>query len=204
MPYKNLTDLNRVISLAKPEGVIRTFWASYQEGLQYQAWLEGKQAEYDVIFPKTEEVLATETDEEGNEAPVMTTDEEGNEVQATKQVPIDYSENESYVTFDEWMAEREVVTLTRTVFDEEGNEVEESYEADGDLIRSFKVGVIPPFEESDLHHQKVANNAQVYLDSTDWIVTKIAELQLEGENVDALKTKYATELAERKVMRELI
>jgi hypothetical protein len=157
MNYKSLTDVQRVISLAKPEGVIRTFWASYQEGLQYQEWLDGKQAEYDVLWPADEEVLVTETDEEGNEAPVMTTDEEGNEVQATKQVPIDYSDNEDYVTFDEWMAEREVVTLTRTVFDEDGNEVEEEYEADGDLIRSFEANpdAFAVFEQSDLYREFV-------------------------------------------------
>ena len=200
MNYKSLTDVQRVISLAKPEGVIRTFWASYQEGLQYQAWLDGKQAEYDVLWPTYEAVAVL--DEEG--LPVMVADEDGNETAQTKQVPIDYSDNEAYVTFDEWMAEREVVTLTRTVFDEEGNEVEESYEADGDLIRSFEVGVIPPFEESDLHLQMVKDKAQAHLNSTDWIVTKIAEIQLEGGDVEALKVKYATELTERKLMRELI
>jgi hypothetical protein len=200
MNYKSLTDVQRVISLAKPEGVIHTFWASYQEGLQYQEWLDGKQAEYDVLWP-TDEAVAV-LDEEG--LPVMVADEDGNEVQATKQVPIDYSDNEDYVTFDEWMAEREVVTLTRTVFDEDGNEVEEEYEADGDLIRSFEVGAIPPFEESDLHLQMVKDKAQAYLNSTDWIVTKIAEIQLAGGDVEALKAKYATELTERKLMRELI
>jgi hypothetical protein len=200
MNYKSLTDVQRVISLAKPEGVIRTFWASYQEGLQYQAWLESKQAEYDVLWPTTKAVAVL--DEDGS--PVMVADEDGNETAQTKQVAIDYSENEAYVTFDEWMAEREVVTLTRTVFNEDGNEVDESYEAEGDLIRSFEVGVIPPFEESDLHLQMVKDKAQAYLDSTDWIVTKIAEIQLAGGDVEALKVKYATELTERKLMRELI
>jgi hypothetical protein len=153
MNYKSLTDVKRVISLAKPEGVIRTFWDSYQEGLQYQAWLEGKQAEYDVLWP-TDEAVAV-LDEEG--LPVMVVDEDGNETAQTKQVPIDYSEDETYVTFDEWMAEREVVTLTRTVFDEEGNEVEESYEADGDLIRSFEANpdTFAVFEQSDLYREFV-------------------------------------------------
>jgi hypothetical protein len=153
MPYKNLFDLERVISLAKPEAVVRLFWASYQEGLQYQAWLEGKQAEYDVLWPTTEDVAVL--DEEG--LPVMVVDEDGNETAQTKQVPIDYSDNEAYVTFDEWMAEREVVTLTRTVFDEEGNEVEESYEADGELIRSFEANpdAFAVFEQSDLYREFV-------------------------------------------------
>jgi hypothetical protein len=155
MNYKSKSDVELVISLAKPEAVVRLFWASYQEGLQYQAWLEQMQSDYDALYPKTETVLVTETDEEGNEAPAMTTDEDGNEFQATKQVPIDYSDNESYVTFDEWMAEREVVTLTRTIIDEDGNEVEESYEADGDLIRSFEANpdAFAVFEESELYRE---------------------------------------------------
>jgi hypothetical protein len=153
MNYKSLADVQRVISLAKPEAVVRLFWASYQEGLQYQAWLEGKQAEYDVLWPTTEDVAVL--DEEG--LPVMVVDEDGNETAQTKQVPIDYSDNEAYVTFDEWMAEREVVTLTRKVFDEEGNEVEESYEADGELIRSFEANpdTFAVFEQSDLYREFV-------------------------------------------------
>jgi hypothetical protein len=139
MNYKSKSDVELVISLAKPEGVVRTFWASYQEGLQYQAWLEQMQSDYDALYPKTKEV--TEVDEEG--------------VEITRFVAFDYSKDETYVTFDEWMAEREVVTLTRTVFDEEGNEVEESYEADGDLIRSFEANpdAFAVFEESDLHRE---------------------------------------------------
>jgi hypothetical protein len=139
MPYKNLFDLERVISLAKPKAVVRLFWASYQEGLQYQAWLEQMQSDYNALYPKTKEV--TEVDEEG--------------VEITRFVAFDYSKDESYVTFDEWMAEREVVTLTRTVFDEDGNEVEEEYEADGDLIRSFEANpdAFAVFEESELYRE---------------------------------------------------
>ena len=48
------------------------------------------------------------------------------------------------------------------------------------------------------------SEAKAYLASTDWIVTKIAELQLEGVDVEPLKTKYADELAERKLMREVV
>jgi hypothetical protein len=134
MIYKSKSDVELVISLAKPEGVIRTFWDSYQEGLQYQAWLEQMQSDYDALYPATEEV--TEVDEEG--------------VETVKVVQL-----EQPVTFDEWMAEREVVTLTRNVFDEDGNEVEESYEDYADLIRSFEANsdTFAVFEESDLYRE---------------------------------------------------
>jgi hypothetical protein len=134
MVYKSKSDVELVISLAKPEAVVKLFWASYQEGLQYQAWLEQMKIDYDALYPGTEEV--TEVDEEG--------------VETVKVVQL-----EQPVTFEEWIAEREVVTLTRTVFDEEGNEVEEEYEADGDLIRSFEANpdAFAVFEESDLYRE---------------------------------------------------
>ena len=46
--------------------------------------------------------------------------------------------------------------------------------------------------------------ALIYLASTDWIITKITELQLEGVDVEPLKVKYADELAKRKLMREVV
>ena len=59
--------------------------------------------------------------------------------------------------------------------------------------------------ESDEYKNLIAiSEAKSYLASTDWIVTKIAELQLEGVDVEPLKTKYADELAERKLMREVV
>ena len=56
----------------------------------------------------------------------------------------------------------------------------------------------------DAKAEQAKAEAQQYLNETDWIVTKIAEIQLEGGDVEALKVKYATKLAERKLMRELI
>jgi len=56
----------------------------------------------------------------------------------------------------------------------------------------------------DAKAEQVKAEAQQYLNETDWIVTKIVEIQLAGGDVEALKTKYATELAERKLMREVI
>jgi hypothetical protein len=67
--------------------------------------------------------------------------------------------------------------------------------------------IAPQFTDEELAEQKAEQakaEAQQYLNETDWIVVKIAEIQLEGGDVEALKTKYATELAERKIMRELI
>ena len=60
---------------------------------------------------------------------------------------------------------------------------------------------VPTAEELET---KAKLEAQQYLNETDWIVTKIAELQIEGGDVEALILKYESELAKRKVMRDLI
>ena len=59
-------------------------------------------------------------------------------------------------------------------------------------------------EALDAENAQKVSEAKSYLASTDWIVTKIAEIQLEGGDVEPLKTKYEVELAERKVMREVV
>jgi len=59
-------------------------------------------------------------------------------------------------------------------------------------------------EALDAENAQKVSEAKAYLASTDWIVTKIAELQLEGVDVEPLKVKYAAELAERKLMREVV
>ena len=46
--------------------------------------------------------------------------------------------------------------------------------------------------------------AKQYLAESDWIVTKIAEAQIEGLDTTALKAKYIDELSHRKLMRDVI
>lgn len=60
-----------------------------------------------------------------------------------------------------------------------------------------------PLTPEEIKEEK-AYEAKLYLLNTDWIVTKISELQLEGVDVEPLKVKYAAELAERKLMREVV
>jgi hypothetical protein len=67
--------------------------------------------------------------------------------------------------------------------------------------------IAPQFTDEEIAKQKAEQakaEAQQYLNETDWIVVKIAEIQLAGGDVEVLKVKYATELSERKLMRELI
>lgn len=46
--------------------------------------------------------------------------------------------------------------------------------------------------------------AKQYLSESDWIVTKIAEADIEGLDTTALKAKYIDELSHRKLMRDVI
>jgi len=65
----------------------------------------------------------------------------------------------------------------------------------------------PEFTEAELADQKKANDiteAKQYLAESDWIVTKIAEAQIEGLDITALKAKYIDELSHRKLMRDVI
>jgi hypothetical protein len=77
------------------------------------------------------------------------------------------------------------------------------------LAKATAIAYIPPppptqEELEEQARQEKVSEAAAYLAYTDWIVTKIAEIQLAGGDVEALKVKYATELSERKLMRELI
>ena len=46
--------------------------------------------------------------------------------------------------------------------------------------------------------------AKKYLAESDWIVTKIAEADIEGRDTTDLKAKYIDKLSHRKLMREVI
>lgn len=46
--------------------------------------------------------------------------------------------------------------------------------------------------------------AKAYLFETDWIISKMAEANLNGVDISALATKYSVELTEREAARTLI
>ena len=53
-------------------------------------------------------------------------------------------------------------------------------------------------------NQVKVSEAKTYLSSTDWIVIKINEAQVLGEDINPLLTEYTTELQERQSARDLI
>jgi len=52
--------------------------------------------------------------------------------------------------------------------------------------------------------EKIINEKKGFLSSTDWIVVKIAEIQLSGEQIDEMLIKYSDILEERKSARMFI
>lgn len=103
MIYKTKEDVERVISLRKPEAVINVFIESYLQGLEYESWIESNKAEYDSLFPVTID---------GD--PIYDVDE--TTVIGYVQVP-----NPDFIDFDTWMAETTPVEIgTKDVLGEDG------------------------------------------------------------------------------------
>ena len=65
----------------------------------------------------------------------------------------------------------------------------------------------PAFTAEELAGQETEtaiSEAKEYLTKTDWIVIKITEASIKGDNVTDMLNKYSAELAERAIKRELI
>lgn len=57
---------------------------------------------------------------------------------------------------------------------------------------------------AEKQRQEALAEAQAYLTSTDYVVTKMAEAQVMGEDITAIKAEYADVLAEREAKRQFI
>ena len=65
----------------------------------------------------------------------------------------------------------------------------------------------PEFTEEELkviNDNKSIQEAKQYLVNTDWIIVKINEAQLLGQDIQPLLTKYSVELSEREAKRTII
>jgi len=81
--------------------------AKYYNKEHKSAWLEAMSAEYNVLFPTTR--LMTELEwNEVNESD-LTWDELSGEDKSELFIVINYSEDENYITFNEWINETRVI-----------------------------------------------------------------------------------------------
>ena len=53
-------------------------------------------------------------------------------------------------------------------------------------------------------NQQSIIDAKIVLQNTDWIITKISEAQIKGEDITILKDKYSQEIADRDTARNTI
>ena len=120
----------------------------------YQDWLTSTEEEYQELFSeyKEEVVKDEETDEE-----------------ITEQVKIDYTDDDSYLSLDDWRTERKLTTDTETYIDEDGEEQVRKVEVYVD-VRPYE------FDESILDFQTFLNNdGRAYKKRTrDALVNQIA------------------------------
>jgi len=87
-------------------------------------------------------------------------------------------------------------TLDCTIF------VEDKALPNEDLFNYKYVEVV--FSLKDKTDYELIAEAKQYLLDTDWIIVKINETQLLGQDIQPLLTKYSAELAEREAKRNLI
>jgi len=60
---------------------------------------------------------------------------------------------------------------------------------------------VPPEPTAEELAAREVAEARSYLASTDWIIAKIGEAQMMGQQIDGLLEKYASELAQRQEAR---
>ena len=120
MNYKSYEDIERIVSLGKPETVLDTFVVSYLQGQEYEAWLDHQKTEWNVLYP-----------EEINGDPIFA--EDGTTVIGYEQIS-----NPDYIEFDVYMAETESVEVgTKPIYNDEGNVIGSEPVYRDQLIRQY-------------------------------------------------------------------
>jgi len=151
-------------------------------------WLEEKQAEYNNLFPTytlVEKVFSTqdEADEFINNKDFFNTPRyDYTTLKLEYNEPIDYSEDENYISFNEWLNETRVVSeAVEPIFDTDDEgfdyiEVEGKPEVT-ELVRPYApLDITDEMAEAKLNEfRDVKQETLDYLASTDWYVVRYAE-----------------------------
>ena len=120
MNYKSYGDIERIVSLVKPETVLDTFVESYLQGQECEAWIEVQNSEWAIAYP-----------EETNGDPIFA--EDGTTLIGYEQIP-----NPDYIEFDKYMKQTESVEVgTKPAYDDEGNEIGSEPVYSDVLIRKY-------------------------------------------------------------------
>jgi hypothetical protein len=113
--------IERVIANGKPLAVIQKLVKAELLKQDKATWMSEKQGEYGLLFPVTREITQVEyeiyANNNGEELPEYIKEE-------YPPIAIDYSEDETYVTFNDWLNETKVITeAVEATYDEDGMEL---------------------------------------------------------------------------------
>jgi len=141
--YKSLEDLERVISLGKPEKVIDSFLESYLQGEEKKAWLKVQEAEHKTLYPETipnpdyvAEVPAVGEEWIDNLDGTFTANPDY--IPAVPAIGDEFIPNPDFISFDEWMQETVVTQVAQdAVYDAEGILVTPAVAEVTELAREF-------------------------------------------------------------------
>ena len=138
------SQIDRVIAMGKPIAVIQKLVTAEYLRLDKTTWMRDKQEEYSVLFPATRE--ATDAEYEANfieqagldEIPTYPYFGDGSRMFPLYNIKIDYSEDESYVTFTDWLNETRVITeAVEATYDEDGMILTEAVAEVTELVHPY-------------------------------------------------------------------
>ena len=123
------------MELGKPESVVEKLVTQYLKDEAHKAWIASMQSEYDALYPASREMTDEEKAEyslnylESNtDIDVMPEDFE------YPSVEIDYSEDDTYMTFTEWLNETNTILVgSKELLDENGEPTGETEDITQDV-----------------------------------------------------------------------
>jgi len=147
-------------------------------------WDKAKRAEYELLYPTYREATDEEYTTNFIKQDGLEYDEyypyfeDGSRQFSYFKIEIDYSEDENYVTYEEWINETIVVSeAVEATYDDEGLELTPYVPEVKELVRPYTPLEITDqmLEEKLNEFRDVKQEALDYLASTDWYVVRYAE-----------------------------
>ena len=137
--------INRMIEDNRPLSAIQSEVKAELLRQDKASWMSEKQSEYNLLFPIYEDELVNITIDELELNPIkylMTGSNSGDFTDETKtyecKVIIDYSTDENYLTFTDWLNETIVITeAVEATYDEDGRVLTEAVAEVVELVREF-------------------------------------------------------------------
>ena len=177
------SQIKRVIAKGKPLSVIKGLITKELLRLDRVKFDEAIKAEYDLLFPKYRDM--TDSEKLLHIEDLELQDDTEKETIEYPKVEIDYSQDENYITLEQYKNETRVIQeAVEATYDEDGMILTEAIQEVSELVRQYT-----PIEVTDEMIQveldkleyvpKEKIEAQKYLNDTDWMVVRYAEQGVE-------------------------